>query len=864
MFRNWFWLHLLVLLSTALTACKSPKRESGSTSLLRAAPLQSGLILETANLRKAYAELRGSELWKSLKGLGIRRTIEADQRQLQSLFRAARGQLRADQRFVICADERGMRTSALLFCTAAPELQLDSLVKALSAQYRFSSYPYDGQTLFSGKSRGKEPDFYCARYRGLFLFSSSKLLVEESIRQLNAGSALLAQKDFAFLYETRSNSAAANLFIQLKETDPLLRDAFPRYLQPQWQDLGTWAALDLHFGQEQCDVSGVLQVKDSSRQFLNRFKKAPASEDYARALIPANAAAYIFYALADYSAYYRHLEGEWNRENRLKRRRDTLRKWGIHPEALFSWVDQGLLNFYTFDSKTPQNNLVLPTDTPDEALEALAPYSQADETYRGYALFELKNPKLLEYAFGTRFSLPQAHYFATQRGLVFSRSTPVLKNLINQLIAHKTLGHSDAILKFRQQFAKACQVFLFTQNPQARRFLSPLLSREAARALKRQKRFDQIQFFGLQLKFSGPQAVLTAVLQNGKQREKSVESRWTCALEAPVARGPFAFTNYKTGLQQIAVQDQKNTLYLIDGSGKILWKQQLAEAMMGAPHEIDMYKNGKLQLAFNTPSELYVIARDGRAVAPFPISLREKATAPMGCFDYDKNRNYRLLIPEGDHFALYDGLGKAVPGFHFRPTWSYLNRAPRHSRIGEKDYLTATTRGGKILILHRDGHIRVKVDQTYKLSGQPLRLLQGRAPHWVTTTRTGALLSLYPNGKTRLSNLKLKPEHRFCVVDNGLVLLTHNALKRLGKDGFTYPTSGNPTHLSTGRVDGQTYYALTDRVSRQVTLLDRRGKPVGGFPVYGEGRALILNTDEDPAPELVVSTPKGKLILYGD
>ncbi len=854
---------LLLVLAFFIGACTRSKKALKRSALIEAAPIHSALIIETANLKQAYANLSHSQIWQSLKGLEVRRALDRNRDWLQVIAKASRGLLRTDRRFVICADDSGVKSSALLFYTSADEIRPDSLIKNLSDSYRFSSYRYDGQKLFAAQSRKKKTDWYFSLYRNVFFFSRSKLLVEEGIRQLSSDASLLQQADFAFLYQTKSNSADINAFIPTGRSASLLRNGFEKYRGSGLQNLADWAALDLNFKRDRWNISGVLQVKDSLPRFLNRFKRTPAHIDYARRWIPAYAAAYAFYALTDYATYYRNLKHYWNQTNALRRNQDSLSKWGIDLEDLFSWASKGFVNFYTFDRDAVQNNLILSTDKPDAAAQKLAAHSAVSQTYRGYEIRELSHPKLLDYAFGKAFSIAHPYYFVGKNAVVFSGRPVVLKNLITQLQNRKTLGSSDEIMQFRNAFVPQCQVFLFAQNPGALRFIAPLLSERARSRLLQKRAVERIRFFGLQLNFNGEQAVLTAALQSGRSEGGNVQPLWTLELESPIAVGPFAFTDYKTHRAEIAWQDAKHTLYLADTKGHILWRKNLPEKIMGGIHEMDMYKNGKIQMVFNTATHVYVVARNGEVVEPFPIALQNRASAPMGLFDYDKNRNYRLLIPEGKRFALYDQLGKRVPGFHFKPPEGYVNSAPHHFRIGTKDYIAATTSAGEILLLHRNGRIRVKVPKTYDLSGQPLALIPGEKPHWITTTTKGECLSIYPDGKTDTSDLRLQPGHGFQAAGKTVVFCSGGELKQLGDEGFTYRTSGDLAYLSTGKAGRRRYYAATDRVRKQVYLIDSRGKLVKGFPVYGDGQALISDSDGDANPEVVVGTAEGQLVFYG-
>ena len=67
----------------------------------------------------------------------------------------------------------------------------------------------------------------------------------------------------------------------------------------------------------------------------------------------------------------------------------------------------------------------------------------------------------------------------------------------------------------------------------------------------------------------------------------------------------------------------------------MLWKKQLDGAILGKIEQIDMYKNGRLQLAFATPNRVYVLDRNGKEVAPFPLKFNDKVTQPLSVFNYD-------------------------------------------------------------------------------------------------------------------------------------------------------------------------------------------------------------------------------------
>src|SRR5690606_27412666 len=139
--------------------------------------------------------------------------------------------------------------------------------------------------------------------------------------------------------------------------------------------------------------------------------------------------------------------------------------------------------------------------------------------------------------------------------------------------------------------------------------------------------------------------------------------------------------------KDLVVQDVKNNLYLLANDGKVLWKKQLEGRVLGKIEQIDMYKNGRLQLAFATQNRVYVLDRNGKDVSPFPLKFNDNITQPLSVFDYDNKREYRLMVTQGKSVLMYDGQGNTVKGFTYKQAENTINSQPRHFRIGTKDYI---------------------------------------------------------------------------------------------------------------------------------------------------------------------------------
>ena len=119
---------------------------------------------------------------------------------------------------------------------------------------------------------------------------------------------------------------------------------------------------------------------------------------------------------------------------------------------------------------------------------------------------------------------------------------------------------------------------------------------------------------------------------------------WESRLDYPVVSKPMLVTNHYTGEKEIFVQDEKNNIYLLNKSGRILWKQKTGGRILGDVYQLDYYKNGKLQLIFNTREQIHLLDRNGNYVERYPVKLRSPATNGMALFDYEKSRDYRIAL----------------------------------------------------------------------------------------------------------------------------------------------------------------------------------------------------------------------------
>ena len=130
-------------------------------------------------------------------------------------------------------------------------------------------------------------------------------------------------------------------------------------------------------------------------------------------------------------------------------------------------------------------------------------------------------------------------------------------------------------------------------------------------------------------------------------KANAVGPLFTVELDTDIATNPQFVKNHRNNTYEIITQDKNNVLYLISASGKVIWKKQLNGKVRGRIQQVDLYKNGKLQLAFCTNNQFLIIDRNGEEVKPFNKKFDSGNLNPLAVFDYENNKDYRFLVTQG-------------------------------------------------------------------------------------------------------------------------------------------------------------------------------------------------------------------------
>jgi len=636
--------------------------------------------------------------------------------------------------------------------------------------------------------------------------------------------------------------AQATLLLPSGSSDPFSENTSESRMQTPSPNQ-PWAAFDIQSGSGSLLLQYMEATVDSTSSIESLLRRIPVLPlQRVAEIIPAETTAWASYSL--------------NAEEQFgKNQQQTNGKENSHPEFL-----QGVEQLSLLESGKDLL-LVLHASNPSAVEEALRPLQGEGNEFQGIMVYPLIENRLLQETFAPLLDRwPQPSFYGViEDAFIFAADYEGLQSLISAHNRKATYASTPRFEKLEPLLATESTSLFISENPGSSRILADTLALTGlpedfiARLPKGYLATAQLNLeddFSLRTY----QFRDTELLENENPQASEV---FTATLEAPVYSRPQFLKNHRNGEMDVAVQDENNTLYLFSNTGALFWKKTLSGPIQGDIHQVDLFRNGRLQMAFTTNSKLMVLDRNGKEVSPFPKDFPGGNLGPLAVFDYEQNRNYRLVVTQGSKIFMFDGRGQAVSGFKFREAGSPVISVPKHIRIGNRDYLVFQLENGELKILNRVGNMRIRIRERFDFSSNPVFLYRSG---FAFTERNGNLIRIDTRGKVSRTKLNLTPEHGMDATIKTLAFMDDNRFK----------VKGNERELELGVYSRPRifylfdiiYVAVTDLQSQRVFLFRSTAAPVPGFPVEGSGPPDMADMDNGRNPELVVPYRENAIRVY--
>lgn len=681
-----------------------------------------------------------------------------------------------------------------------------------------------------------------AQIEDIHLVSSSKLALENSIRNIQDQKKGIQDDRFFKLAEVSDSNAPSNLYLH-HDVKALVNEFFPE--TELFPFMGsTWFSFDFNTKKDPFTLDGISFINDSIPDKLTFLNGLEPQTIKSPAFVPQSFDSYLALAVSDYKS----LE-------------DNFKKYSRYKNIPLVEIDFDLLSGVdeiTWLSTKSNKALYFHLNNVETIPSVLFSDQTSEDSYRDISISQVRFPKDLLYFLGA-FGAPLDPNYVAQVDdfLIYTTDKAFLKQLIGAYLDGNTLAKNFNYKSLQEDLADR-STFLWLGNTAnlKNQWKENMPEKESAWDSIKLEQYPLLVLQGI-AESSFIQSRFTAQRDNPKQQKNSVVSQYSFTLDAPLARAPQWIKNHRNKTLDVVVQDTNHMLYLFSNTGTLFWKKQLSGPIVGKIEQVDLYKNRRLQMAFRTPDRFMILDRNGKVVPPFDKKIASETPHHLSVFDYDLNRNYRFLLSHGKKVEMYDNNGRRVSGFKLNTLKQPLQNPPTHVRFGNKDYIVLQDINGQVRILNRQGKDRIQLKANANTSSN--RIFEHRNT-FATTTQEGALLQIDTKGNLTQSPLGLRPGHQIDMTSKSLVTLSENKLVIKGIP-VVLPF-GTYTPPKIHYINNVIYVTLTDLDSQKVYAFYSNGSAVGGFPVYGSSECDLSNADNDKAIEMVVQSEAEGLLIY--
>ena len=659
---------------------------------------------------------------------------------------------------------------------------------------------------------------YFAYPADILLISDDKSLIEKSIMQISSGVSLMdTEEGFNKIKASAGEGALVNWFVNIKAFQNTLNESFKEQFNlHDINHYARWCGLDIETLEDKIVVNGFAE-SGGEQDFLSVFSAQEYTLNTLTSRMPYNTYFFKHYALSDVDEFTQAIDSFSNKHevdynaygNLVSLETNT----GENPLLFFRQFFDGEIAY----GRNPMNEFVIvKLFSPQEAAEKLN-YMVNDKDSEaklikknGLDIYHFNQNGFAASVFGKQFLLEDEYMTIVDNKLIIAPTINFLTYIASRNANTQTLQCAPNFRDANKTLLSIANLSFYVNIPYVIRNAKEFFSEDFTAEIKKNENLwknfstfclqaenspnsNTFQHFFLQydrvhelirneelgmrneinqtknnIEQETDETINTSNSDNNDSKNvvdnQNTElvipnsslhiPNWSVALDAPAIINPQIVKNHYNGEDEIFIQDENNQIYLISNSGKILWKKSIDGSIIGNVHQVDMLKNNKLQMAFVTENKLYIVDRNGNNLKNYPKTLSKKAIVGLSVFDYDKNKNYRFMIPTAEADVLLLNMQGEMPS-----DWNFTSTADittplQYFNIKGKDYIV-TANSENALIVNRRGENRVTPkDDTKGIKTSFFADAVGTQDRLVAAGENGKILFIYTNNQVQETVIK--------------------------------------------------------------------------------------------------------------
>lgn len=800
---------IAVFVCLTLFFIRCAQEATSDASLLQYIPTDSSIIISTSSSEEVATLFNEIELINELQNV-------ARIKQIKSLS----GFLDAydiNDRSLITISPEGKNDIAITLITQPIESQLGDSTYYQPLTYNKVSYVQNAVNNHL---------YYSLNYNGYHLASSSQLVIESLIRRGENEMALFPE--FESIYE-RTASNDLGIYVEAHNTvwfkEFLSNSSHKSYNS----DFGSWYKVSRLENEHLLHLDGIITYNAQEKQFHSLFQNISAQENEASAIIPSNVFSARSFTYHDTEQLRKNLSTYHSSTVKINRSLKLL----LENSSEISRID------------LPNNQVLAFTLKPYEALYTdIDSASIAKFNYRNFTVYELSNA-INTGDLAPLLPIASYKYFTVIDQFVLLTETSSAPEVIIANFQNKTVLNNQSWWNKASQQLSSSSTLLYYSSPDYLKVTLEEKDKKATKTFNNKNYPIAISQYVHEDSYAHYRFLIPS--KSDVENKNQVAQVGTFKSGNDIIAGPFLFPNHKTGSLDVAYQDEDFKLHLLDKNGKSYWNKSLDSKIIGSINAVDGFKNGRKQLLFSTNKKVYYLDRNGKDIGKFPLEFKDDITQPLSVFDYDSNRNYRIVVTQNEDLLMYNIKGEKVNGFTYKSS-GVISTTPQHVRVNGRDYIAFAKANNTISLLHRTGKVRTTVKKS--LNAQSELFLHNKSIKLIADGKLAAINTA--TGSVSIIPKKITTESDY-IATQEIEIVQENNILLIGNKKVELPY-GTYTKASISKLKGVSFIHLIDSGANQVYVLNDKGEVLEGFPVYGKqvselgygkGRYLTVKDDQD-------------------
>lgn len=682
---------------------------------LEAVGAETPLIIETNGLKSVFDQFRDKPYWNEIKETRLISKFQTQVTELRHLLdkKTDFAELFKDSDLhlsVHLTEATNFNYLYILERTSFKQLQRIDAGQYLDQQgYNYDKRTFHNTPIYDIKRDNKV--LTVSYKKGLLLASFSSFLVEDAIVQLDDVRSVRKDSAFQRLQQVAKSKEATKIYLNLNHFDvlsPLLMNPQHDYIFNKIASFSDWLELDLLANDEGILLNGYTSSTDTNQE-LDKLKNLPPQDGQLVSSVPSTTSFFFYYGVTDYlqyakqaqvdttSEYYPYfstwLGGEW--------------AFGVNERVGYDIREQSFFIARTKDAELSRKSL--------QEVARLTNGTAHVDSFQNLSIGHISQDSILESVMQHDYlTISDPYYTVLDNAVLFAVTKDNLKNIIQRIVNDKVLSKNLQYLDFRKQLSSRTNFYFYTNARNASTSLQKVLSEQLAEQINDNKSFEHFSPYAMQFSNFNDLYFTNVFIGYDADLEQETNELWTADLDTTTHFSPLPVKNHKNNQWEFFVQDDANTIYLIDNNGQILWRRNLERSIISDVQQLDFYNNGKLQYIFNTRKRIYLIDRLGRDVASYPLNLPASTTTGLQLVEYEKRGVYRIFVGcENGNIYGYERSGKPLPGWSPQEGVGTMIAPLYYHVVENNDYLVAANQKGKLYYFNRAGDLRT--DQPVKL-----------------------------------------------------------------------------------------------------------------------------------------------------